>query len=170
MIRPSFCSKKSQMTLIACSWALFSCADANTDATADSATSTQVDAGELCTDVDVYTDGLEKIANNGWTFRFTGSMVNPPDRGVNTFTIEVVDGDTTRSDLTVIATPRMPHHNHGTFPSTFSSTASESGFYELGPMDLFMSGRWEISIEAYDSSPETNAAISEVTVAFCLEG
>ena len=147
-----------------------SCANDDSEMASDASFTSPDSQNELCTNVDTYADGLSKESDNGWTFRFVQSAVTPPDKGSNTFTLEVEENGVKRSDLTVIAEPSMPHHDHGTFPPTFTATANDAGTYVLGPIDLFMSGRWEITFRAYEADPSTEAPASAVTFAFCLEG
>ena len=64
----------------------------------------------------------------------------------------------------------MPLHGHGTVPTTFEASADETSQYKLGPMDLFMSGRWEMQIDAFEVDGESADAADTVVFAFCLEG
>ena len=126
--------------------------------------------GPLCADVDVYADGLEKTGPNGLVFRILRSDLNPPDRGLNTFYVELLLEGAKTSDYRLVAEPIMPLHGHGTVPTTFEASADETSQYKLGPMDLFMSGRWEMQIDAFEVDGESADAADAVVFAFCLEG
>lgn len=147
-----------------------SCSSTSAETTREDSTDAAAAGGALCSDVDVYADGLEKTGPNGLVFRILRSDLNPPDRGVNTFYVELLQDGAKTDDYRLVAEPIMPLHGHGTFPTTFEASADETSQYELGPMDLFMSGRWEIQIDAVELDNEAADAVDTITFAFCLEG
>ena len=163
-----------------CRWAIFSatvlyillgsCSSASDEPIQEDSIGTTAEVGPLCSDVDLYADGLEKTGPNGLIFRILRSDLNPPDRGLNTFYVELLQEGRKTGEYRLVAEPIMPLHGHGTFPTTFEASADETSQYKLGPMDLFMSGRWEIQIDAFEIDGETADAADAVTFAFCLEG
>ena len=149
---------------------ILSCS-AESTAIVEDATSGSTDSQvQLCTNVDAFVDGIAKESDNGWTFQLVASMLVPPDKGVNEFTVAVQDMESQRSDLRVVITPTMPNHNHGTFPPTFEAISNDDGHYVIGPMDLFMSGRWEFLVQAFKTDEVVDGPLGEVTFAFCLQG
>lgn len=117
-------------------------------------------------DVDVYADGLMKMGHNeNFHVMLMGADPAPPDVGDNVWTIRVMDTDDNPVDgAKVTVTPFMPAHGHGTSPADFTGTFTENGTYEVGPMDLFMPGKWETTVKVEGESEDM------VTFTFMLEG
>jgi len=72
------------------------------------------------------------------------SAPGPPVKGRNTWTIEI-DELSTGAPLDGVALtvmPYMPDHQHGTTPVTV--TPAGSGTYTLWPVNLYMSGVWQV--------------------------
>ncbi|MGE0549404.1 MAG: FixH family protein [Kofleriaceae bacterium] len=92
----------------------------------------------------------------------------PPMRGKNTWTLQVkamsggVPGNPV-SGATMLVTPFMPDHGHNAgIPVTIESL-TEEGQYKLSPLNLWMPGVWETTIEATaDGNTDT------VMFTFCL--
>ena len=115
-----------------------------------------------------YTAGLERASDNGmFKARLVEGTPAPPDRGNNTWTLEILDpngspmGEVT--DLRVKAW--MPDHGHGTNPLWNDGTEQADGRFQVGPFNLFMPGLWQftISVEAQNQS-------DTALVSFCIEG
>jgi hypothetical protein len=93
----------------------------------------------------------------------------PPDKGVNVFTVQVTDAasDVGVDGATVRITPFMPEHGHGTNPVDYGTAATgDAGSYESVPIDLFMSGLWELTFIVSSG----DAVLDQTTYSFCLEG
>lgn len=98
---------------------------------------------------DVYVAGLEKDGESGiYAVRLVESAPIPKDTGLYTWTVQLVDANGSPvADAVMEAEPRMPAHDHGTFPPiTEAIVEGTPGTYTLEAMDLFMPGIWEVSI------------------------
>ena len=110
--------------------------------------------------LDTYVAGIEKITTDGTVVRIADASPAPPDVGVNSFVVEV-DG---KSGSEVKVRPWMPLHGHGTVPEWYVGTET-AGSWELGGVDLFMAGLWELTVTVDSDDPATGALFR-----FCLEG
>lgn len=70
-----------------------------------------------------------------YTVHIDAAEPDPPAVGDNVWTVRVNDGET--DGISIIATPTMPEHGHGTVPETFTWDGST-----IGPFDLVMPGDW----------------------------
>ena len=95
--------------------------------------------------IDVYVVGLEKKTSSGmYTVRFISATPAPPERGDNTWTLEVHDASgSPLSGATVTVTPTMPLHGHGTDPAQPAGVDRGDGAYAVSPVNLFMPGAWK---------------------------
>lgn len=125
---------------------------------------------ESCDDgspVDAYVAGIAKTGANGVTVAIVSADPAPPDVGINAWTLEVTDAaGAPLADGSVLLTPFMPLHGHGTTPEDFSATSNGDGTWAGLEMDLFMPGLWEITVDATDASMATDSVVFR----FCLEG
>lgn len=117
-----------------------------------------------------YVAGLEQPSERAmFKARFVEGTPAPPDRGDNAWKLEIVDAaGAPRTDLTRVRVRAwMPDHGHGTSPSPWNvaNALQEAGRFAVGPMNLFMGGYWEFTIEG-QAGDETDTAI----VGFCIEG
>jgi hypothetical protein len=100
------------------------------------------------------------------TLEVVSTSPAPPDRGDNTWQLQVLDAagaPAVLQDLSVA--PFMPAHDHGTAPADFAGTAAGS-VWSVGPFDLFMSGRWELRTSfTFENGTDDTAVVS-----FCVEG
>lgn len=121
------------------------------------------------TDDDEFAVGLDKIGSGG-TLGFTLMTADPapPIRGDNTWVIQVnqmangatgapVDG------ADIIATPFMPQHQHPSGKTVTITPTGTAGQYELAPINFWMPGVWETTIDA--ASPSGNDV---VVFRFCI--
>ncbi len=116
--------------------------------------------------VDV-TPGLEVLCDSGsCAFVIQATSPAPPDRGDNTWTLQVVDDTGAAVELSGLdVAPFMPAHNHGTVPSSYAGEKTDSDWV-VGPFDLFMPGLWELHITAQTTAGAAETAV----VSFCVEG
>lgn len=89
----------------------------------------------------------------------------PPARGDNAWLIELVDStDQPISGATLTVTPNMPEHDHGTPIDVVVTPGDSDGLYRASPVNLWMPGVWEITIDARVDRVEDSAVF-----AFCIE-
>jgi hypothetical protein len=70
----------------------------------------------------------------------------PPAKGPNTWHVQIQDAGGAGVDILGKVTPFMPDHNHGTSVKAVV-TPEGSGAYTVDPLNLFMAGYWEITLE-----------------------
>ncbi len=118
---------------------------------------------------DEFVVGLERAGDAG-TLDFTIMSGDPAPlvRGDNTWVIQVnamaggvvgapVDG------ATISVTPFMPKHMHGAGKTVQVQAMPEAGQYQLSPVNLWMPGVWETTINV--TSPSGN---DKVLFKFCI--
>ena len=151
--------------------------DSHSDSDSDSDSAHQGDSGadvyqsEYCGEPgETYTAGMSHPGDEGaMAFFLVASDPAPPDKGENTFTILVQDLESgiAVDGATVNITPFMPEHGHGTNPADYATEATgESGTYQSVPINLFMSGLWDLTF----SVASGESVLDETTFTFCLEG
>ena len=115
---------------------------------------------------DEYTLGMEK-AGTAVRVRFVDALPAPPDRGDNTWTIEVVDLATGMplDDVSLVVEPYMPDHMHGTSIQCNVTDMPEPGELHLEPVNLFMPGLWEVRLH-FTLADETT---DRVDFSFCVD-
>lgn len=118
---------------------------------------------------DTFVVGLEHPGVAG-KFRFSLMSIDPAPaaRGDNTWVVAVnrVSGGVGADPVegaTISVTPYMPAHMHST-PITAQVTALAGGQYELRPVNLWMPGVWETTIQA-TSGGESDRAV----YTFCIQ-
>jgi hypothetical protein len=96
---------------------------------------------------DEYQLGMEK-AGAQLLVRFVDADPAPPDRGDNTWTIEVLDLATGEpaDDVTLEVEPYMPDHKHGSSIQCNVTEMPEPGELQLAPVNLFMPGLWQVQL------------------------
>ncbi len=116
---------------------------------------------------DTYVAGLEKTGANGVTVVLVEATPAPPAKDDNSWLLRVLDGtQTPLPGLEVTVTPFMPDHGHGTPVVTEVTEQAETGEYVADPVNLWMPGLWQTTVEITD-----NDAISDsVMFSFCIEG
>lgn len=128
------------------------------------------DAGYNCAADDrdeEFLAGMEKTGELGMTFRLVSSTPAPPIRGDNVWQVEIEDDTGAPLEgATVRSIAFMPDHNHtSAVPVTY--TEDPPGSYEIDPVNLFMPGVWEITIQATPMGA-SQAERDEVTFVFCV--
>lgn len=128
------------------------------------------DSGHDCTEDtrdEEFVAGMSKSGEAGYAFTLVDSNPAPPDKGNNTWTLELADpGGAPVDDVTIEVEPFMPDHGHGTTVPA-AVTPMGDGVYELDPVNLFMPGLWEITLRAVDGDDTT---LDTVVYKFCVSG
>ncbi len=103
----------------------------------------------------------QATAGGAFTITITGAEPMMPMHGENTWQLTVADAEGAAVEgATVVITPDMPDHNHGTDPATFTATAGdEAGAYSVGPITLQMPGVWRFTVEVTPAEGEPDSAV-----------
>lgn len=115
---------------------------------------------------DDFVVGLTKPGqSNKLSFKLLSATPAPPARGDNTWLLEVSSVATSAPmpGVTMVATPFMPDHQHGTPISVVITPQATDGQYELAPVNMWMPGLWQTTIEA-----QVGADTDKVVFAFCI--
>lgn len=117
---------------------------------------------------DTFVAGLEKATDiGGYKLKMLSSLRVPPDRGNNEFSLSVVDAAAMSvSTATISVKPWMPDHGHGSTPESFRLRSVGAGTYEVGPINFFMPGMWELTFRIDQSDGQRAVA----KFSFCVEG
>jgi hypothetical protein len=111
--------------------------------------------------------GMEKTGAMGTVFRLVSSTPAPPEINDNVWQVELEDDTGAALEgATVEVTSYMPDHNHIS-PAVAEVTEDPAGSDRLDPVNMFMPGVWEITIQA---TPEggSQAMRDEATFVFCV--
>jgi len=118
---------------------------------------------------DDFVVGLEKQGNAGTLdFKLLTADPAPPARNDNTWTVQInsmaagVVGNPV-AGATMIVTPFMPDHQHGTPIEVKIEALATAGQYKLSPVNMWMPGLWETTITA-TANGSTDAAVYR----FCI--
>lgn len=144
---------------------LTACGPSLTPPESDAGTS---EAPAACTDRgETYVAGMATTGLEGAiVVMLADASPSPPDVGLNTWVIRVEDNaGVAIAGETITARAWMPDHGHGPAPATASAEPA-AGEYELGALDFFMSGFWEVTIEVGPADDLRDSA----TFGFCAEG
>lgn len=138
---------------------------------ATSSSSTTTNPGSVCegeTRDDTWAPGLSKQSAQGlFQVRLAAADPAPPDRGENSWTIQVEDASGAAVDgATITVDPQMPDHGHGSTAVAVVTATGTPGEYQLAPVGLTMSGYWEVTITITSGAGDTDT----VMFAFCVEG
>lgn len=120
---------------------------------------------EVETRDDNFAIGLEK---SGALVRatFVSSDPAPPIKGDNTWVLDFTDlTGAPLSDLTIVAIPTMPDHGHGTPIDAVVTALDEAGRYQIAPVNLFMTGYWEVALDVTLAGGEQDSLM----FGFCVE-
>jgi hypothetical protein len=148
------------LCFLACASLATACGDDANTAAADAAASC-----DLETRKDTFTAGMNKTGSGGYTVALMDSLPAPPDKGDNTWSLEIADSTGTRDGLDVSVKPFMPDHGHGT-PITAVVTPEGSGMYSVTPINLWMPGLWEVTVEIKDQ----DTVVDQIVFSFCIDG
>lgn len=113
---------------------------------------------------DEYVVGLQKTGAV-LDVRLMSALPAPPSRGDNEWIIhvETVAGAAPVTGATIDVTPFMPKHQHGTPVDVKVDVMPNAGEYKLSPVNLWMPGVWETTIEMTSSS-----GTDSVVYKFCI--
>lgn len=92
---------------------------------------------------DDFVVGLTKPGqSNKLSFKLLSATPAPPARGDNTWIVEIssIATSTPMTGVTMVATPFMPDHQHGTPISVEVTPQATDGQYELAPVNMWMPG------------------------------
>ena len=132
------------------------------------------DASEDCSmdpRADTFVVGLDKKGQAGvFDFVLESATPAPPARNNNTWVIQVnsMSGGVVGNPVTglaadMAATPYMPDHGHGTPIPVKITETSTPGQYQLDPVNMWMPGLWQTTIQAAQGSSTDQAMFS-----FCI--
>jgi hypothetical protein len=135
----------------------------------DDASDDPVDCSKV-TNADTFVVGLEKHGASGaMDFKLMSATPSPPARGDNTWVLQlnsmssgVVGAPIDGAMLDV--TPFMPAHQHGSQIKAVITPGTTAGEYNIAPVNLWMTGVWETTIRATDSTT-TDSAVYR----FCID-
>lgn len=114
---------------------------------------------------DDFSIGLEKD-DGDFKFMLMAADPAPPAKGDNDWTLQILGADDQPVDSASIkVTPFMPDHGHGT-PIKAQVTDQGDGMYDLDPVNLWMPGLWEVTLDLTTNADET----ATVVYRFCIEG
>lgn len=109
--------------------------------------------------------GMEKTGGET-TFKLVSSTPAPPTRGDNAWIVEIRTAAAPYGGP-VEVTPFMPDHRHGTsIEAVATPVAGTPGQYDVTPVNLFMPGLWEITVE----TQPTPTSGDSVVFRFCVSG
>ncbi|MEO7094444.1 MAG: FixH family protein [Polyangiales bacterium] len=113
---------------------------------------------------DQYTVGLEKTGTV-LDVKMMSALPAPPACGDNEWIIHIntVSGAAPVTGATINVTPFMPKHQHGTPVDVKIDAMPSAGEYKLSPVNMWMPGVWETTIEMTSSS-----GTDSVVYKFCI--
>ncbi len=121
------------------------------------------------TRADDFVVGLSKVGDgNLLDFTLMTADPAPPARGDNTWVLQInqmtngVDGAAV-DGASMTVSPFMPDHGHPSGKTVIVTPNGTAGQYELAPVNLWMPGLWETTIDA-----TTSAGDDTVVFRFCI--
>lgn len=116
------------------------------------------------TDDDEFVIGLSKPGEAGiLTFTIMSGDPAPPIRGDNAWVVEITAAGAPVTNASIAVTPFMPAHGHGAGKPAVVQPMPDPGQYELSPINLWMPGVWETTIDVTSASGN-----DQVTFKFCI--
>lgn len=116
------------------------------------------------TDDDEFVIGLTKAGEQGMlTFVLMAGDPSPPIRGDNSWVIQVEANAVPINNAAISVTPRMPAHGHGAGKAVTVSAEVAAGQYRLSPVNLWMPGVWETTINVTSAAGD-----DRVILRFCI--
>lgn len=128
----------------------------------DDTHSNTVDCDEETRD-EAYTAGMGKTGEGGLTFTLISSNPAPPSRNNNVWVVKLERDGVPVEGATIDIKTFMPDHNHGSPVVPDITATATPGQYNIDPVNLFMPGLWEITVEA-----TAGATTDEVVFRFCI--
>jgi hypothetical protein len=119
-----------------------------------------------------YEAGMAQKGTSGaLTFELVSVTGGSISQGIDSWTIKITDANCSPVDgATVTIKAWMPQHNHGWLAAT--STGEGGGVYDIGNLDIFMDGFWQITFTATASVALDGGAATSVTdstvFSFCV--
>lgn len=114
-----------------------------------------------------YLAGMQKTGTGGVQVTLTSATPAPPGRDDNTWVVDLAMGGAPLTGATVKVTPFMPDHRHGTSVAVVvTPDAATAGRYELSPINLWMPGLWEITIDVTPVGGQRDSVVFR----FCITG
>jgi len=117
----------------------------------------------------VYAPGMVATGNDAvYEIELVEATPAPPDKGDNSWLIEVRDATTTTptSAVDLVVTPFMPDHGHGSPITPVVTPGAGDGRFQIDSLNLWMPGLWEVRIDVTDGDTATDL----VVFPFCVEG
>lgn len=117
---------------------------------------------------DDYVQGLERLGKNGAIdFKLMSADPAPPARPDNIWVIQInaMTGGMVGAPVTgasIVVTPFMPDHQHGTAIKAQVEAMPDAGQYKLSPINLWMPGYWETTLTVSGSVSDS------VVYKFCI--
>lgn len=115
---------------------------------------------------DDFVVGLSKVGEQQrMTFTLVSFDPAPPQRDNNHWTLKLEtmpSPGTPVTDATMTVRPFMPDHKHGAKDPAKIMPGGEPGIYELDPINMWMPGLWEVTIQV------TGADSDRAVFRFCL--
>jgi hypothetical protein len=100
---------------------------------------------------DEFVMGLSKAGESSrLEFKLLSSDPAPPSRGDNVWVLQLgtmAAPATPVSGASISVTPFMPDHAHGSGKTVTVTPLAEAGQYELDPVNLWMPGLWEVTLQ-----------------------
>jgi hypothetical protein len=114
---------------------------------------------------DEFVVGIEKAGTSGkLTFKLLEATPAPPARGDNAWVLQLSSASAAPvTGAAMIATPFMPDHQHGTPSPVVIEPMTEAGEYKLAPVNMWMPGLWQTTIE-----PQSGSDTDQAVFAFCI--
>jgi hypothetical protein len=114
-----------------------------------------------------YLAGMQKVGAAGVQVTLVSATPAPPGRDDNTWVIDVAEGGAPLAGATVKVTPFMPDHRHGTSVAVVVTPDPQTtGRFQLAPINLWMPGLWEITIEVTPAGGMRDSVVFR----FCITG
>jgi hypothetical protein len=115
-----------------------------------------------------YAVGLSQTVMGGtMKVSFVDAMPAPPAENLNTWTVELTDGNGDPvTGATITVKPWMPDMGHGSSITPQVTPMTTAGMYQISLIDLFMPGIWTNTLTiTMASEPVTTAVFT-----FCIDG
>ena len=97
---------------------------------------------------------------------FVSADPAPPFKGDNTWILDISDlAGEPLEGVEIVVIPMMPDHGHGTPIEALVAATETPGRYEVTPVNLFMTGLWEITFELTLAGGEQDSLM----FGFCVE-